>query len=99
MLVTTWVDDPYRPTRDLDLLGFGDSDPDAIIGAFREICALKADDAVAFDIDGLAIDRIRDEAQYGGLRIKNTATGGGATGGGRGGSWRGCAGGAGLTAV
>src|SRR5260370_6055676 len=79
MLVTTWVDDPYRPTRDLDLLGFGDSDPDAIIGAFREICALKADDAVAFDIDGLAIDRIRDEAQYGGLRIKTTATVEGAT--------------------
>src|SRR5260370_8320432 len=74
MLMTTWLDDPYRPTRDLDLLGFGDSDPDAIIGAFREICALKADDAVAFDIDGLAIDRIRDEAQYGGLRIKTTAT-------------------------
>src|SRR5260370_18760782 len=74
MLMTTWLDDPYRPTRDLDLLGFGDSDPDAIIGAFREICALKADDAVAFDIDGLAIDRIRDEAQYGGLRSQTTAT-------------------------
>ena len=43
MLMTSWVHDPYRPTRDLDLLGFGDSDPDAIIGAFREICALKAD--------------------------------------------------------
>src|SRR5258708_19129968 len=83
MLVTTWVDDPYRPTRDLDLLGFGDSDPDAIIGAFREICALKVDDAVAFDVDGLAIDRIRDEAQYGGLRIQNTATGDGAKGRGR----------------
>src|ERR1700730_10272804 len=74
MLVRTWVDDPYRPTRDLDLLGFGDSDPDAIIGVFREICTLKADDAVVFDIDGLAVDRIRDDAQYGGLRIKTTAT-------------------------
>src|ERR1700694_5208684 len=73
MLLTSWVDDPYRPTRDLDLLGFGDSDPDAIIGAFREICALKADDAVAFDIDGLAADRIRDQAEYGRLRIKTTA--------------------------
>lgn len=73
MLMTSWLADPYRPTRDLDLLGFGDSDPDAIIGAFREICALKADDAVAFDIDGLAVDRIRDEAEYGGLRIKTTA--------------------------
>jgi predicted nucleotidyltransferase component of viral defense system len=74
MLVRTWVDDPYRPTRDLDLLGFGGPDPDAIIGVFREICTLKADDAVVFDIDGLAVDRIRDDAQYGGLRIKTTAT-------------------------
>jgi predicted nucleotidyltransferase component of viral defense system len=73
MLMTSWVDDPYRPTRDLDLLGFGDSDPDAIIGAFHEICALKADDAVVFDIGGLTVDRIRDEAEYGWLRIKTTA--------------------------
>jgi predicted nucleotidyltransferase component of viral defense system len=73
MLMTSWVDDPYRPTRDLDLLGFGDSDPDAIIEAFHEICALKADDAVVFDIGGLSVDRIRDEAEYGGLRIKTTA--------------------------
>lgn len=25
MLVTTWFDNPHRPTRDLDLLGFGDA--------------------------------------------------------------------------
>src|SRR5438105_4078521 len=43
MLMTSWLDDPYRPTRDLDLLGFGDSDPHAIIKAFRDICSLKAD--------------------------------------------------------
>src|SRR6266849_4515373 len=42
MLMTTWLDDPHRPTRDLDLLGFGDPDPDAILGAFHEICAVKA---------------------------------------------------------
>ncbi len=24
MLMTTWFDMPFRPTRDLDLLGFGD---------------------------------------------------------------------------
>src|ERR1700722_11785088 len=50
MLIPCWVNDPYRPTRDLDLLGFGSSDPDEVIGAFREICAVKADDAVSFDI-------------------------------------------------
>ena len=27
MLFVTWVTDPFRPTRDLDLLGHGDSKP------------------------------------------------------------------------
>jgi len=27
MLVTTWFDDPHRPTRDIDLLGFDRSIP------------------------------------------------------------------------
>src|ERR1700704_1322533 len=46
MLMTGWMNDPHRPTRDLDLLGFGDSDSEAVLGVFREICAIKADDAV-----------------------------------------------------
>src|SRR6266545_3703011 len=41
MLMTIWLDDPYRPTRDLDLLGFGDPDPEATIRIFRDICAVK----------------------------------------------------------
>src|SRR5580704_15040436 len=73
MLMTTWFDDPHRPTRDLDLLGFGDSDPNAVLATFREICGVKADDAVVFDIEGLTIERIRSEAQYDGLRIKTYA--------------------------
>src|ERR1039458_2938810 len=74
MLMTTWFDDPLRPTRDLDLLGFGDPDPDVIVAVFREICSVQADDAVTFDIAGLAVDRVRDEQEYGGLRIKTMAT-------------------------
>jgi predicted nucleotidyltransferase component of viral defense system len=73
ILITTWFDHPHRPTRDLDLLGIGDSDPEATLGVFREICAVEADDAVVFDIDGLSIDLIRDETEYGGLRIKTYA--------------------------
>jgi hypothetical protein len=60
MLMTSWMADPFRPTRDLDLLGIGDSDPDTVIEVFREICAVKADDAVSFDIPGLTVDRISD---------------------------------------
>jgi hypothetical protein len=74
MLMTDWMNDPHRPTRDLDLLGFGDSDPEAVLDVFREICAIKADDAVVFDVSALAVDRVRDELEYGGLRIKTNAT-------------------------
>jgi predicted nucleotidyltransferase component of viral defense system len=74
VLITSWLGDPQRPTRDLDLLGYGDPDPDALLAVFRDICRVAGDDAVQFDPDGLTVDRIRDEQEYGGLRIKTTAT-------------------------
>jgi Nucleotidyl transferase AbiEii toxin, Type IV TA system len=73
MLMTAWLEDPHRPTRDLDLLGFGDPDPDAVLAAFGEICAVAADDAVTFDAEGATIERIRADAQHDGLRIKTYA--------------------------
>jgi predicted nucleotidyltransferase component of viral defense system len=39
MLMTTWFDTPFRPTRDLDFLGFGDSEPEKVLAVFREIAA------------------------------------------------------------
>jgi predicted nucleotidyltransferase component of viral defense system len=74
MLMRHWLDDPQRPTRDLDLLGFGTRDPELTLKIFREICAIKADDAVALDIDALVVDRVRDESGYSGLRLKTYAT-------------------------
>jgi hypothetical protein len=73
MLMRHWLDDPQRPTRDLDLLGFGDSDPKLAVKLFRDICAVKADDAVVFDTDGLAVDTVRDDSGYSGLRLKTYA--------------------------
>src|SRR3546814_21188090 len=49
MLLMSWFEDPHRGTRDLDLLGFGDSSPDAMLASFREILAQDADDGVVFD--------------------------------------------------
>lgn len=74
MLLTTWIDDQLRPTRDLDLLGFGDSTPEALLGVFREISKVAADDAVIFDPESFQVDRIRDESEYDGYRIKGNAT-------------------------
>jgi predicted nucleotidyltransferase component of viral defense system len=78
MLMTAWFDEPFRATRDLDLLGFGDADPQSVLAIFREICAVEVDDGVIFDVTSLEIDSIREELEYGGLRIKTHATIGGA---------------------
>jgi hypothetical protein len=61
-------------TRYVDFLGFGSPDPNDILNAFREICAVAADDAVSVDLESIAVDRIRDELEYGGLRVKANAT-------------------------
>ena len=75
MLFVTWVADPFRPTRDLDLLGYGDNDAEVIAGTFRSICATQvANDGVTFDIGGLQAAPIREEAEYGGVRVRTTAT-------------------------
>ncbi len=74
MLFTTWVADPFRPTRDLDLLGYGDSDPQTLAATFRAICVEPvADDGVTFDVTGLQASSIREELEYGGVRVQMTA--------------------------
>jgi len=73
MLITSWMEDPHRPTRDLDLLGHGDPSPEAMLATFREICGIKGDDGVTFDVDGLVVEAIREQTEYGGLRLKTTA--------------------------
>jgi predicted nucleotidyltransferase component of viral defense system len=75
MLFVTWVADPFRPTRDLDLLAYGDNGADAIAETFRVICAGRvADDGVTFDVGALEAVPIREEAEYGGVRVRTTAT-------------------------
>ena len=75
MLFVTWVADPFRPTRDLDLLGHGDNDAESIAETFRSICAQwVADDGVTFDVAALTAAAIREEVEYGGVRVRTTAT-------------------------
>ena len=74
MLLTSWSADPHRATRDVDLLGFGDPDPDALLDVFREIFAVDVADGVEFDSDAVRIEQIREDLEYGGLRLRTTAS-------------------------
>ena len=73
MLQTIWLADPFRPTRDLDLLGHGDSEPETVRTIFQEILTIECDDGVVFDLDDLSVEPIREETEYGGQRVETTA--------------------------
>lgn len=74
MLFVAWVADPFRPTRDLDLLGYGENAPEAIADVFRTICAQPfEDDGVVFNVGAIEAAPIREEIEYGGVRVRTTA--------------------------
>lgn len=74
MLFTAWLDDPFRPTQDLDLLGFGEAAVTAIAAVFREICAQEVeDDGLIFDVGNLEAGPIREGQTYGGVHVRTVA--------------------------
>jgi hypothetical protein len=75
MIVTAWFDDPHRSTRDVDFLGFGDSSAQAVRTVWKDICQISLDDGITFDTDALRADPIRDDVEYGGLRLNNSRPG------------------------
>ncbi len=75
MLFRVWAADLHRPTKDLDLLGFGDATPDAVAIAVRQIIATPVpDDGLRFDPATVTATEVREEQEYGGIRAKLVAT-------------------------
>lgn len=73
MLVTQWLDHDNRETRDMDFLGFGADDQEAIRAIFVEVMMINAGDGLVFDVEALAASPIREEMEYGGIRLKTSA--------------------------
>jgi len=74
LLFDLWYDVPLRPTRDIDLLGFGLAEIPLLVAAFEGICAIEVDDGMAFDAASIRADEIRKEANYAGIRLTLTGT-------------------------
>jgi hypothetical protein len=74
LLFLLWNDLPDRPTRDVDLLGFGPDDVGSVEGIFRDICRLPCDDGMQFDAASVRGSVIRKQAGYGGVRISTRAS-------------------------
>ena len=73
MLVTLWTADPGRFTRDVDFLGFGNSDEEALRNIFTEVLSIDAGDGLVFDTGELTANEIREDQVYGGKRLRTTS--------------------------
>ena len=71
MLFVVWDEKTHRPTRDLDLLGFGSTEKADLIRVFVAVAAVPVvDDGIVFDPKSVQASDIREDNAYGGVRIR-----------------------------
>lgn len=70
MLLSVWATDPYRSTRDVDFLSYGE--PTGLAEIFRKICQIDVEqhDGLTFDLSGEIYFRIKEDQEYEGIRLK-----------------------------
>jgi|HubBroStandDraft_1064217.scaffolds.fasta_scaffold12880_2 predicted nucleotidyltransferase component of viral defense system len=69
LMLLVWLGEAIRPTRDADLLGFGDINAETLRAIFTEICVMEVEpDGLEFDESSLRVAPIRVEDVYGGQR-------------------------------
>lgn len=70
-LFTLWTGHPHRATRDVDLLGAGDPSEGRMRTIFAEVIDLDVGhDGLVFDAGSLVVGPIREDQEYGGVRVE-----------------------------
>lgn len=68
-LLALWMKEPYRATRDIDLLAFGESDEETVRTIITTVCSVPFEgDGITFDLETLRVSPIRDNQRYQGQR-------------------------------
>jgi hypothetical protein len=71
MLFAVWTEEEHRPTKDLDLLGYGDDSGERLTDLFQKICQLEVEsDGLIFDASTVRVEEIREDQEYHGQRIR-----------------------------
>jgi predicted nucleotidyltransferase component of viral defense system len=74
MLFRAWLGSLHRPTKDVDLLGFGEPTSAAVAAMIRRIITTTVeDDGITFDEASVLAEEIRENDDYGGIRATFTA--------------------------
>ena len=70
MLFAVWGGESHRPTRDVDLLGFGSSELPQVVQIFQDICQEAVEsDGLEFLPDTVRAMEIREDQEYQGVRV------------------------------
>jgi predicted nucleotidyltransferase component of viral defense system len=72
-LFTLWTGQTHRPTKDLDLLGWGSSAIGDVEAVVRAICEVPNEDGILYDSQSVQGERIKEQDEYDGVRIKFNA--------------------------
>jgi hypothetical protein len=74
MLFLLWNQHGHRPTRDIDLLGFGEHSIPRLEEVFRTVCGIHCpSDGLEFVLESVRGDLIKESDEYEGVRIVATA--------------------------
>lgn len=71
LLFRVWGLPVFRPTRDIDLLGYTSNEVESLVAIVREVCKVVVpEDGVRFDPGSMKGERIKEDADYAGVRLK-----------------------------
>jgi len=69
LMFKAWGISHFRPTRDIDLLGYASNTLEHIHAIFAEVCKLKVEpDGLEFD-ENIFVERIKEDVEYEGVRV------------------------------
>lgn len=70
-LIAVWTGKELRPTRDVDLLGYGDFSEERITKIFQQVCRVDVEpDGLQFNPEIIRVEDIREGQAYGGQRVR-----------------------------
>jgi predicted nucleotidyltransferase component of viral defense system len=71
LMLRVWRAPQYRPTMDIDILARTSNEVGRIVSQIREVMAAKVEpDGLTFDPDSIQVERIIEDADYEGLRVR-----------------------------
>ena len=74
MLYAAWLDDPFRTTRDLDLLSLADRNAAPLLETIRDVCVQPvAGDGLRFDTENIFAAPFNEDRTHGAFRVRTSA--------------------------